>query len=661
MVKFYLRENMKLFKRFLLLTLFFVPCVCGANVATTAGSNLTAWNGNGGSANNNNWNTLMNNRTLAGAAGAPTADFGNCDAMIKRCAQPKCSACTTLEIARPIVEGCVNSNKDCKKHGASLIDSIAAQIVANANAKMQEQQLAAQQAAASAAAAQNSQQMAQMQQQMAQMQQQMQAQNAQQMQQMQAALDEQKALVAQAQAEAAAAQQAKIDAQTVNASGVTAAQQAAIQSGVSDDVLVRQQITGQVMTEIENAEVALKGLKSTMLTAFEYAGCDARGNNCTGPKRVKIFKEKAGEFFEPYNTVLDSLYDALIIAQSVGVDITEIYLMLSNSYNSWGEYLCSDTTRSLYNSANCPNGRSVASETSRGNHTCTIGQVVPAEDSPACTLQKVLADQAEVQRGLLDPAQSTDAMIRIGCASSALESTGLFANRKKQASIDIDTLQRILEQDAPSTCMSQAFSGNKTNKNCREMDFVKYCHVGDGSYPELQKYAATKSLPKKVCIKGDQLETYAEKGGASLVETSNNSGSSVAIRCELDANKKQCICKSAMYADAEWDSTANQCKCDDKEMTFSYVVAQCVKKDSIHSIEQGVKEGCTKSGGTWDNNLLYCRCNGTTHVNVGSTCEKLESSAICRNSGGKWDGTTCDCEGDQFEPYMTDYGACVKK
>ena len=199
---------MKYFKRFLLLCLFFAPCVSGAQVATTAGSNLTAWNGTG-TANNNNWNTLMNNRTLAGGAGGATADFGNCNSLILRCAQPKCSACTTMDIAKPVVEGCVNSNKDCKKHGAELVEYISAQIVANAAAKLQEQQLAAQQAAAQAAAAQNSQQMAQMQQQMAQMQQQMQAQNAQQMQQMQAALDEQKALVAQAQAEAAAAQQAK--------------------------------------------------------------------------------------------------------------------------------------------------------------------------------------------------------------------------------------------------------------------------------------------------------------------------------------------------------------------------------------------------------------------------------------------------------------------
>ena len=175
---------MKLFKRFLLLCLCAIPTFAQGQIATTAGSNLTAWNRNSGATNNNNWNTLMNNRTLTGGATAK-ADFGNCNSLILRCAQPKCAACTTMELAKPVVSGCVNSSKDCKKHGDDLVEFIAAQIVASAAEKVQAQQLAQQQAAAQAAAAQSSQQMAQMQQQMAQMQQQMQQQNAQQMQQMQ--------------------------------------------------------------------------------------------------------------------------------------------------------------------------------------------------------------------------------------------------------------------------------------------------------------------------------------------------------------------------------------------------------------------------------------------------------------------------------------------
>jgi hypothetical protein len=54
---------MKLFARFLLMVLCTMPGVVSANVATTAGSNLTAWNGASGATNNNNWNQMMNSRT----------------------------------------------------------------------------------------------------------------------------------------------------------------------------------------------------------------------------------------------------------------------------------------------------------------------------------------------------------------------------------------------------------------------------------------------------------------------------------------------------------------------------------------------------------------------------------------------------------------------
>ncbi|MBQ8729076.1 MAG: hypothetical protein IJY77_02155, partial [Alphaproteobacteria bacterium] len=155
---------MNLLKRFLLIFLCAFPTFAGAQVATTAGSNLTAWNGNSGATNNNNWNQLMNNRTLAtgGAAGAaPTADFGNCNSLILRCAQPKCSGCTTLEIARPIVQGCVNSNESCKKYGDDLVEFISAQMVSNVVNKAQQAEIAAQNAAAQQAAAQNTAQMQQ--------------------------------------------------------------------------------------------------------------------------------------------------------------------------------------------------------------------------------------------------------------------------------------------------------------------------------------------------------------------------------------------------------------------------------------------------------------------------------------------------------------------
>lgn len=518
---------MKLIKQFLLLSLFFVPCISGAQVATTAGSNLTAWNGNSGATNNNNWNTLMNNRTLAGGAGAPTADFGNCNSLIMRCAQPKCAACTTLEIAKPIVEGCVNSNKDCKKHGNDLVDFIAAQIVANANAKIQEQQLMAQQAAAQAAAAQSNQQMQQMQMQMQQMQQQMQAQNAQQMASMQAALDEQKALVAQAQQEAAAAQQAKIDAQT--APGVTVAQQVAIDSGVSEDVLVRQQISGQILSAVENAEVQLKTLKTTMQNAFEYAGCDARGNNCTGPKRVKMFKEKAMKFFEPYDAIADEMYEALEMALAVGVDVSDVIMMLSGSCNKWGKYMCTGSavqngsttaieekhTPMPYTKENCVGGKSVKNgDFTRGGFECRPRQAIPPQDDVRCTLIGLITGDSEddtVERNWLDEYEG-DKLIRVGCATSALDSISIFGRRKssKNRTVDLDTLERIILQDAPEYSAKNRFS----NAGDSEFEKLKYCALTPRGYERLRNAVTQRKLPSdKICVPYDSLyRTVATNG-----------------------------------------------------------------------------------------------------------------------------------------------------
>ncbi|MBQ4070274.1 MAG: hypothetical protein IJD52_02775 [Alphaproteobacteria bacterium] len=628
---------MKLFKRFLLLVLCAIPSVAGAQIATTAGSNLTAWNGTTGATNNNNWNQMMNSRGATGSNAK--ADFGNCNSLILRCAQPKCSGCTSMELARPIVSGCVTSNDTCKKHGDDLVEFISAQIVAEMNNKMQQQQLAAQQAAAAQAAAQNNAQLQQMQAQMQQMQMEMQQQNAQQMQQMQAALEEQKALTAQAMADAAASQQAQ--ASSASATSVAAgngnlsdAQVAAANAGVSAEILAREQIAGEIMSKLEGAEVALKSLRTTMQDAFKYANCDeATGENCVGPKRVSVYKNKARKFFDPYNDVLDELYDALIQAQAVGVDITDIYMMLNGACNVWGEYLCSDTTRYTYTAndgyvagqdaagnittmqvtANCKDGRSVASATTRGGVPCTIGQVIPAEDSPACTLQKTLSDQAEVRRNwLYAETGDQDDMIRVGCASSALESSMLFRNRKKQASIDIEVLERILAQDAPATYSGAWASRGGSAKKTPKPDGVKYCAIGPNGYAELERLVSLNRLPEKVCVKDSSLQTFYEEDGVLI--TNDTAGSVVAAsaqqQCKSQSGElyKQCVCDvvsrgSAMY----WDAKNKVCACPHEGEKFNYDCAMCLKNGETCGVPAHLKADkdgsrereCRSSGGSW--------------------------------------------------------------
>ena len=604
MLKSNLRENMKSISRFLVFALALVSVdALGAPVSTTVGSNLTAYNQASGSVNNANWNTLMNNRTSAGSA--PVADFGNCNSLILRCAQPKCSSggCTTMDVARPIVAGCVESNASCKQYGDDLIEYISAQIVASSTAKSNQQAADAQVAAAQAAAAQSAQQLQQMQSQMQQMQAQMQQQNAETTAQLQAALEEQKQLTAQAIAQANSAQQsasaATTSAATTTASSgaLTQAQAVAASAGVSADVLARQQISGEILSRIEAAEVSLKEIKAVLSDVYNYAGCDSSGNNCSGPKRVKTFKQKAMNFFDPYNNVLSELYDALILAQSVGVDITDIYMMLNGTCNVWGKYLCGPGQVMHYTNTNCINNISVSvanageSGSVLGGASCKIGQVVPMSDG-GCQLIEMLNSQDEVQSAWLYPETGTDdkTQVRVGCASEALENSMLFSNMKKQSSIDIETLQRIIEQDAPSVYGGGVFSSSKTTP---EQDGLKYCALNAETYADLQKLVSLKQLPKSVCVSERDLNKNAGMDAAGLINATDNVAlNNIRKVCQVqlksgEANIQECLCDTASkYMNQDifsyWsDSDGGKCECvswDNTTYEFNYSTLTCEEK-----------------------------------------------------------------------------------
>ncbi|MDW2975328.1 MAG: hypothetical protein R8M70_04785 [Alphaproteobacteria bacterium] len=515
---------MNLFKRFLLLCLCAIPTFAQGQIATTAGSNLTAWNGNSGATNNNNWNQMMNNRTMAGGGGGATADFGNCNSLILRCAQPKCAGCNTLDLARPIVAGCVNSNAACKKYGDDLIEFISAQLVSNATNKAQQAQIAAQTAAAQAAVAQSNAQLQQMQTQMQQMQYEMQQQNVQQMARMQAALDEQKALTAAAMEQATKQPEVSAPVSSANAA-LTDEMVAAAERGIDADILARKQISGQILSKIENAEIALKKLKATMDTAFVYAGCDARGNNCAGPKRVKIFKEKALAFFEPYDEIVDEAYEALEMALAVGVDVSDVIMMLSGACNQWGKFLCTgdDGKHEVehYNAYNCNHGRSVKFGTVKGGQECTPGMAVPPQDDNRCTVTQLIGDTGdneEVLREWLDENYEGDRLVRVGCATSALESIAIFGRRnsKRGATLDLDTLERIILQDAPDYIGTNRYSQGPSDE---EIDRLKYCALTPTGYQNLLTAVQSKKLPKKICVSNEQLAHDAKyKGWVKFID-----------------------------------------------------------------------------------------------------------------------------------------------
>ena len=501
------------------------PAAVAAPISQPAGSNLTQYNGSMGSIVGNQWNNAINPRNNAGTATA-TADFGNCNSLILRCASPKCSGggCANMDIAKPIVAGCVNSNSACKKHGDDLINAIAAQLVSDSIAAQNKQSANA--AAAAAAAQQNNtalqQQLQSMQQQMASMQQQ----NSEQINSLQQQLAESQRETQNAVASVAENASRAATAQNPD-TGLTPAQEAAAKSGVSDDVIARATITGQILTSMEGVDQSLNNLKTTMRDAFRYAKCnEVNGNNCSAPKRVAKFRELANKFMEPYDALADNLDDALFTAQSVGVDLGNIYMFFSGSCNRWAEYVCrgnysaglpvySNGTptykavkktddelalerASLTNigtkssidykiitetpDANCgTDGKSLRTGITRGGHDCYPGNVIPPEDLVACTVNRILdANEPLIQEKILNPDQTSTGSVYIGCASDGINS-GLIKRRrsssKNKSGIDIDLLEILLNQKEYSNKYTDAQNICGTNDKDSAIKYLKAATV----------------------------------------------------------------------------------------------------------------------------------------------------------------------------------------
>jgi hypothetical protein len=512
-----------------------------ANVATTAGANLTAYNGTG-AMNNNQWNSLMNGR--AGMAqNTAEANFGNCNAIVLRCASPKCASggCTDMNVAAAIVAGCVNSNQNCKQYGDDLIQYITAQVVAQSTAKVQQQQNAvaiaqaeaqAQAAASAAAAEQNNAQMVAMQQQMAQMQQQMADSMTAMQEQMAATAESQNAQIQNALESRAAesptyagAPTAPIETGAVIAGleGLGVAEQLAAKNGISTDILVREQMGGQIETAIEDATLKMKELKQTLDNIIEYAGCDSGVTSCKGPKRVKKFKDMANEFFDPYEEVLDNMYDALILAMTLGIDVSDTIMLLSDACNIWGKYLCDTCSYTQQNSIDSGEGICACNTTDNSGKGTNCyyrirtenGKV--AKDQPHCRLVGTVGNKEEVWHEWIDANSGITGTTQVACASDAIDNISIFRGRRKKTSVDIDTLRDFINQDAYGTCRTPK---NPDDFSVLEDCGAKFCNVDPHNdttrISQLRSAVSTKKLPTtNWCFKDENALKRFDGGGSS--------------------------------------------------------------------------------------------------------------------------------------------------
>ncbi|MDR3208362.1 MAG: hypothetical protein LBT45_00770 [Rickettsiales bacterium] len=501
--------------------LFAAKSLCAADVLP--GGNLTSFSNQQGAVNNNQYNQMINPERAAGGGGGATADFGNCNALILRCATPKCGngGCTDMGVATPIVAGCVADSSECKKHGDALIQAIAAQIVASNTKKANEAAAQAAQQQAAAAQAQSAQQMQQMQQQMQQMQQQMTAQQESSAQQMQQALAQQQ--------QAALAQQAELAKQ--QAAAPAASVQTAIDKGVSADAIAREQIVGQVMSSLDGVDAGLKSLKQIVKDVLDYAKCDYNATSCAGPRRVAAFRKKAQAFFEPYDGVLDSLENSLYTAMAAGIDVSDIYMMLNNTCNQWGKYLCTYKNDSPF--VYCEGGQykdpSGEDPINRGNKIYVdsdkcktyewakdANKKTPGEDgyknivkktvNPKCTFVEMYRNDQrdEIQQNYILAASEDGTNIRMACMSDGLLQSGIFArrSRKKSSNMDIDALEIIINQDEPKSNASLDTARNYCAVDINDVDDLR-TKISSRKYGAILCKYDDNGKPAEICSKCD--------------------------------------------------------------------------------------------------------------------------------------------------------------
>ena len=152
--------------------------------------------------------------------------------------------------------------------------------------------------------------------------------------------------------------------------------------------------------------------------------------------------------------------------------------------------------------------------------------------------------------------------MRVGCATSALESIAIFGRRnsKRGATLDLDTLERIILQDAPDYAGGNRYSqggGGDTER-------LKYCALTPTGYQNLLTAVQSKKLPKKVCVSNQTLARTWEYGGPVAASMFSGGGSTSNIIPGADER----ICKNwkslASGANIEWkkqnsDDTYERC------------------------------------------------------------------------------------------------------
>ena len=311
-------------------------------------------------------------------------------------------------------------------------------------------------------------------------------------------------------------------------------------------------------------------------------------------------------FFEPYDVIVDEVYEGLEMALAVGVDVSDVIMMLSGACNQWGKFLCTgegDIHKvGHYNNDNCQNGRSVKGGYVKGGMECSDGMAVPPQDDTRCTLTSLIGgdgDNDAVLREWLDENYEGDRLVRVGCATSALDSISIFGRRnsKRDNALGLDILERILLQDSPDYIGNNRYVKTGTDTYTERM---KYCALTPNGYQKLLNAVNSKKLPKDICVDNKKLTNDFMYGGAIAASAFGGTGlhdSAIVPGAEMEHQ-----CKNVSEYAKQVDSSCSA-KIDDGRCMLQggciYVNGDVLTKAQAKSRQQ-VKQGASQQ------KLSYC-------------------------------------------------------
>lgn len=254
-----------------------------------------------------------------------------------------------------------------------------------------------------------------------------------------------------------------------------------------------------------------------------------------------------------------------------------------------------------------------------------------------CTLVEMLTAQDEVQQNWLNMDRGSSGGIRVACASDAIDNSPLFRNRRKQSAISIEVLERILEQDSPTSVRGRD-----------EAEITKYCSVDEDDVLKLQMLANKKMITstganwRNVCVAENRLKA-------------RNVWLADGVRSPTCAQLYDACMK-----DAKDDSAKTQCATDrddtcKKERAAWQKACESGTGDSSYVKPDGWMKG------TWVSSSERCVCDTSISDVIGNECVRYGSNKTqtkCANAGdyldeciacndgvGIWMGEYCKCPG----------------